>query len=49
MEEGDMEALLREPLEIPLKCRSCRNVYHYTVRAGDQERSSGGGGPRQPR
>ncbi|MBU1966314.1 MAG: SEC-C domain-containing protein, partial [Proteobacteria bacterium] len=22
---------LREPLEIPLKCRSCRNVYHYTV------------------
>ena len=31
MEKGDMEALLREPLEIPLKCRSCRNVYHYTV------------------
>jgi tetratricopeptide (TPR) repeat protein len=31
MENGDMMTLLREPLEIPLKCRSCRNVYHYTV------------------
>lgn len=32
MKKGDMGAFLREPLEIPLKCRSCRNVYHYTVR-----------------
>ena len=31
MEKEDMGAFLREPLEIPLKCRSCRNVYHYTV------------------
>ncbi len=31
MEKRDMGAFLREPLEIPLKCRSCRNVYHYTV------------------
>ncbi|OHE16815.1 MAG: hypothetical protein A2X96_10050 [Syntrophobacterales bacterium GWC2_56_13] len=31
MEKGDMGAFLREPLEIPLQCRSCRNVYHYTV------------------
>lgn len=31
MEKGDMGAFLREPLEIPLECRSCRNVYHYTV------------------
>ncbi len=31
MEKRDMGTLLREPLEIPLKCRSCRNVYHYTV------------------
>jgi len=31
MEKGDMGAFLREPLEILLKCRSCRNVYHYTV------------------
>jgi len=31
LEEGDMAALLREPIEIPLKCRSCHNVYHYTV------------------
>ena len=31
MEKGDIGAFLREPLEIPLKCRSCRNVYHYTV------------------
>ena len=31
MEKEDMGAFLREPLEISLKCRSCRNVYHYTV------------------
>ncbi|MEK7827694.1 MAG: SEC-C metal-binding domain-containing protein, partial [Thermodesulfobacteriota bacterium] len=31
MEKGDIGAFLREPLEIPLKCRSCLNVYHYTV------------------
>ncbi|MBU4582692.1 MAG: SEC-C domain-containing protein [Proteobacteria bacterium] len=31
MEKEDIGAFLREPLEIPLKCRSCRNVYHYTV------------------
>ncbi|MFH1912135.1 MAG: SEC-C metal-binding domain-containing protein [Pseudomonadota bacterium] len=31
MEKEDIGTFLREPLEIPLKCRSCRNVYHYTV------------------
>ncbi len=31
IEKGDMGAFLKEPLEIPLKCRSCQNVYHYTV------------------
>ncbi|OIP92127.1 MAG: hypothetical protein AUK26_05380 [Syntrophaceae bacterium CG2_30_58_14] len=31
IKKEDMGALLREPLEIPLQCRACRNVYHYTV------------------
>jgi tetratricopeptide (TPR) repeat protein len=31
MEKGDTGVFLREPMEIPLTCRSCRNVYHYTV------------------
>jgi len=31
MERGDMDTLLREPLEISLQCRSCRTIHHYTV------------------
>ena len=31
MDKGDTGAILREPLEIPLKCRSCGRVYHYMV------------------